>query len=115
MNSSLISERCSTHLNPFTGNFGDTDQPYKEFISKYLGHGDSSFLSQFLLYLLLVFTYLLIEWLNLPLIPFSSIINISITANNSNFSLALPAVCQTNLGNERNFAGSTSKISKHFF
>ena len=44
-----------------------------------------------------------------PLVPFSSIDNISVWVNNSNFTLAFfKAAYQANIGVERNFAGSNS-------
>ena len=60
-----------------------------------------------IIYLLLVFTYLLIKWHVPLLIPFSTIGIIEISVNNFNFtSVFFKATCQANQGAQKNFAGS---------
>ena len=63
------------------------------------------------MYLLLAFAYRRIA----PLIPFSTINNISTSVKTSNFTLDFfKAACHSNPA-ERNFAESSSYISRHIF
>ena len=84
MKSSLNSDNFFIHLKPFTGNFCGIAHSYKLFACKYIRYDDSMFLSQFYIYLLFALAYLCIAWHIPPLVPFSTINNISISVNNSN-------------------------------
>ena len=121
MKSWLSGEVCSIHRTLFTGSHCDIVKPYKLVTSQYLRYEDSLFLSYSFIYLFLPFAYRWIEWHNPPLIPFSNIINISISVNKSNFfknlitSAFFKAACHANPGHERNFIGSKWYIFKHIF
>ena len=95
--------KFSSKLNAFsllklsTGSFWDIVYPYRLVASQYIGHIDSLFLLLPFIYLLLVFVYQLIAWHITPLIPFSTICSVSISANNSNFiSVFFRNACRTN-------------------
>ena len=63
------------------------------------------------MYLLLAFAYLYKEWHIPPLIPFSTIDNLSISVKRCNFTLVFSeAAYHGNAGPERNFARSSSYI-----
>ena len=49
------------------------------------------------------------------LIPFSTIISISIAVKISNFTLVFLKPCNANLGADKNFARSSSYILRHIF
>ena len=76
----------SIHLKSPTGNFCDIAYPYKLFASKYSKYEDSILLLKFFIYLLLAFAYLCTALHIPPLIPFSTIISISLSVNNSDFT-----------------------------
>ena len=81
---------------------------YKLFTSQCLRYDDSLFLLSSFIYLLVAFTYLLTDWHILPLNPFSTIKNLSISVNNFNFILVFfKTTYQANAGAERNLAGSS--------
>ena len=106
----------STYSKPFTGGFWDIAHPCKLVASKYWIYDDSLFLSYFFIYLLFAFAYLCIARHILPRVLFSAISNISILVNNSiSTSLFLKQGCHTNPGADKNWAGSSSYISIHFF
>ena len=65
------------------------------------------------MYLLLTFTFQKIEWNIPPLIPFSTINNMSISVKGSN--LIFEAAWHDNPGAEKNFAGLSSYISRQIF
>ena len=68
------------------------------------------------MYLLLAFAYHYTEWHIPPLIPFSTINNISMSVKRSRFTLVFFKVaCHANPGAERNFAGSSLYILIHIF
>ena len=51
-----------------------------------------------------------------PHIPYSTVSNMSISVKRSNFTLVFfKAACHANPGAERNFAGSSSYISRHIY
>ena len=61
------------------------------------------------MYLLFASAYLSVALHTPPLIPFSSIINISLSVNNSNFMFVFfKHACHPNLGDDRKWAGSSS-------
>ena len=68
------------------------------------------------MYLLLAFAYRKVEEHISSLISFSSIYNMWISVNRSNFKLSFSkAGCHANPGAETNFAGSSLYISMHLF
>ena len=74
------------------------------------------FLSEYFIYLLLAFAYQWMAWHIPPLIPFSTINNISISVNKSNStSVFFKAAYRANRKGERNIAVCSSKISKSIF
>ena len=85
MNSSLNLDTFLFHLKLFTTSFWNITHPYKSFASNYMRYDDSMFLLKFFVYLLFAFEYLCIVWHISPLTHFSTIINISLFVNNSNF------------------------------
>ena len=66
------------------------------------------------MYLFLTFAYLCISWTILPLISFSTINNISISVNNSNFTPDnFKQACHANLGADKKRTVSSSYVSIH--
>ena len=68
------------------------------------------------MHLLFAFAYLFIAWHIPPLIPFSTINNISISVNNPNFTpVYFKQACYSNPGADGKWARSSSRISIHVF
>ena len=68
------------------------------------------------MYLLFALAYLYTA-LHIPLlVPSTTIITISLSVNNSNFtSVVFKQACHDNPGADKKYAGSSSYISKHLF
>ena len=68
-------------------------------------YDDSMFLLKFFIYLLFAFEYLCIVWHISPLTHFSTIINISLFVNNSNFiPVFFKQACQASPGADKKWA-----------
>ena len=103
MNSSLNLDTFLFHLKLFTTSFWNITHPYKSFASNYMRYDDSMFLLKFFIYLLFAFEYLCIVWHISPLTHFSTIINISLFVNNSNFfPVFFKQACQASPGADKN-------------
>ena len=114
MNLSLNLDKFYTQLKPFTSNFWDIAHSYKLFASKYIRYDDMISLLKFFIYLLFTLGHLSTAWQIPPLIPFSTVISISVSVNNSNFTLVfLRQACNANLGADKKWAGSSLYILIH--
>ena len=109
MKSSLNWDRSFTHSKQFTGSFWDIAHPYKLLAPKYARYDDAVFLYIFyifFIYLLFALAYLCTAWHIPPLLPFSTMNNISLLVNNFNStSVFFKQACHVDPGVDKNEQG----------